>query len=643
MSEGDAGRRFEIVRLIGRGAMGAVHLAEDTVIGRRVALKTVNLDALQDQPVAERRPRLGEEARTAGRLSHPNIVAIHDVLEEGDGRSLSIAMEYVEGTNVAELLRSGPAPTLEKALDIAAQTADGLAYAHAQGVVHRDIKPENLLLAADGRVKIADFGIAHLIDDALAEDLRFFGTPSYMAPERIRGEEVDHRSDLFSLGVVLYELLTRRLPFEGDTVAAVTRRIVGEESTPLERYFPDAPAPVVAIVRKALEKDPQRRYGAAADLAADLRRALAARGKLRQTQPVPAETGSPEPGPTQLLPEIDLPPLPPRPAAATPRVAPGPPARRLPAQLWQVTRGLPGRVWAAARRMPARGRAAVAGGALVLLAAAVWGLLRPEAREEPAPVAETPAPAHVTALLAGLDRLRQGDPEGAEAYLRSAGLLAPESQRTALLRELAARQLAMTRRAEQELVIHDHLARARAELVAGRTRAVREALAAARALEPERPEVAELERALAGRRAAPAVPAPAPIAAPPAPTAVASAEAPPILELETPVETHTAQLLIDFQSEIPRGALTLYSGDRQIFREGFHFVEKTRFLITRGVAGSFSRTLEHAAGNLDLRVYLSLPRLSTQVVRVDGHLKGGTTRVLRVRVAADGGFTARLQ
>ncbi|MGH9464354.1 MAG: hypothetical protein ACRD0X_01825, partial [Thermoanaerobaculia bacterium] len=123
----------------------------------------------------------------------------------------------------------------------------------------------------------------------------------------------------------------------------------------------------------------------------------------------------------------------------------------------------------------------------------------------------------------------------------------------------------------------------------------------------------------------------------------ASSEAPPVLALETPAESDSARLLLDFQSEIPRGALTLYSGGRQIFREGFHFVEKTRFLVTRGVAGSFSRTLEHPVGDLDLRVYVSLPKLQTQVVRVDGHLRGGTTRVLRLRVAADGGVTARLQ
>jgi hypothetical protein len=247
-------------------------------------------------------------------------------------------------------------------------------------------------------------------------------------------------------------------------------------------------------------------------------------------------------------------------------------------------------------------------------------------------------------LQAGLERLRAGDPRGAEAFLRSAGLLAPDSQRTALLRELAARQLAMNERAEQELIVRDHLDRARAELAGRRIGAARAALEAARALDPERADLAELERALTGdtrpvRAVQPA--APAPVSAGSA--TVATVEAPPVLALETPAESDTASLLLDFQSEIPRGALTLYSGDRQIFREGFRFVEKTRFLVTRGVAGSFSRTLEHAVGDLDLRLYLSLPKLQTQVVRVEGHLRGGVTRVLRIRVAADGGFTARLQ
>ncbi len=586
--------RFEIVRLIGRGAMGAVYLAEDTVIGRRVALKTVNFDSLQDQPVEEHRPRLGAEARAAGRLSHPNIVAVHDVIENGEGRSLSIAMEYVEGTNLAELLRRGPPPSLETALDLAAQVAEGLAYAHARGVVHRDVKPENLLLTAEGRVKIADFGIAHLIDSALVEDLRFLGTPSYMAPERIRGEEVDQRSDLFSVGVVLYELLTRRLPFEGDTVAAVTRRIASEAFTPLERYLPAAPAAVLAIVRKALDKDPDRRYGSAAEMAADLRRALAAREQLRQTQPVPVirEVAAIEEPvlPRQAAPGQTAPPEPQPAATARPAAARTARGRR---SAW-VAVGLVG--------------------ALAAAAALAWRWPRATTAES-GPSAAPQASAPVAT-----------------------------SQRAGLLRELAARQAAMSGRAARELVVRGHLERARVELAAGRLAAAGAELAAARALEPERAEIAELDRGLAdGARALRTAELAAEPPAPIAPAAVVVVEAPPVLRLETAAASDAARLLLDFQSEVPRGALTLYSGGRQIFREGFHFVERTSFLLRRGVAGSFRRTLERPLGDLDLRVYLSLPKRETQVVRVEGQLRGGTTPVLLLRVAADGGFTARLQ
>ncbi len=624
MSETATRGRFEVVRLIGRGAMGAVYLAHDTLIGRPVALKTVHLDSLQDQPVAGRRPRLGDEARTAGRLSHPNIVAVYDVLEENGGRSLSIAMEYVEGTHLAEVLRQPVAPSLETALDLCAQIADGLAYAHGQGVIHRDVKPENILLTRDGRVKIADFGIAHLIDSALAEDLRFLGTPSYMAPERIRGEEVDQRSDLFSVGVVLYELLTHRLPFEGDTVAAITRRIVAEDFTPIEHVLPDVPASVTAIVRKALEKEPARRYGSATELSADLRRALASRQQLRRTQPVTGEVSETDQGPPPLLPELELPPLPsiparaPSPAAAARRAAR---ARRRPAWIW-----------------------AAAAAALLVLAVAGWVLLRPAS---PVPVTTArPAPGpppHLAPLRAGLDRLDQGDARRAEAFLRSAALLAPDSQRTALLHELALRQQAMTEAAELELTFRSHLERARAELAARRPGAARVSLQAARALDPDREEIAELERELEDRSELRPAAVAAPPPAPTEPVAVARGEAPTILPLEAPAPADNVRLLLDFQSEIPRGALTVYSGDRQIFREGFRFVEKTRFLLTRGVAGSFSRTLEHPVGEVELRIYLSLPKHETQLVRLEGTLRGGTTRMLRLRVAADGGFTARLQ
>ncbi len=629
MSEPQRRSRFEIQRLLGRGAMGAVYLAQDTVIDRAVALKTVHLDSLQDQPVAAARPRLAAEARTAGRLTHPGIVAVYDVLEEADGRSLSIAMEYVEGTNLAELLRQAVPLPLEKALDVAAQIAEGLAYAHAQGVIHRDVKPENVLLTADGRVKIADFGIAHLLDSALSEDLRFLGTPSYMAPERLRGEAVDQRSDLFSLGVVLYEMVTRRLPFEGDTVAAVTRRIVGEPFTPVERYLPEAPAAVVAILRRALEKEPQRRYGSAAEMAADLRRALASRQQLRRTQPVPLVV--PE---TALLPEIELPPLPPLPPPAASPAPAAPPARR---DRWlRLAEG-------ALATLKVRWRWAAA--ALALLVLVVLGIawLRSRGAASPGAIrAQAARPAHLAALREGLARLRQGDLAAAERFLRSARLLESRSPRAALYHRLALAQIALSRRVESGLALYDQLAVARAEIGAGHLAAGRAALEAARRLDPEHPAIAELEAVLRvpAPPPAPALPA-APAAA--APLTIAAAQAPRVLPLETAGRAGPAQLLLDFQSESSRGALTIYSGEQQVFREGFRFVEKTRFLLTRGTAGAFTRTLEHPSGDIDLRVYLSLPRLPTQVVRVEGHLEGGTTRVLRIRVAADGGFTARLQ
>jgi serine/threonine protein kinase len=269
--------RYEIVDEIGKGAMGVVYLARDPLIGRQVALKTFRIGySVRDQEMEQFRIRFLREAQSAGILTHPNIVTIHDVVEaSGDGVAF-IAMEYVKGTNLKLLLQGDQSLSLQFVLDTIGQVGDALDYAHSNRVIHRDVKPANILITADNRVKITDFGIARLDSSNLTQEGQLLGTPNYMAPEQIQGKEVDSRADLFSLGVVLYEMLTRRKPFQGENLTVVSHRIVYDHFTPPREYVRDLPPGLEPILAKALEKDPARRYQRARDLVDDLRKLVEA-------------------------------------------------------------------------------------------------------------------------------------------------------------------------------------------------------------------------------------------------------------------------------------------------------------------------------------------------------------------------------
>lgn len=284
--------RYRIVREIAR-SNDVVYEAEDPVIKRRVAVKELLLPpSLTGEARRERIERFYREAKAAGRLSHPNIVTIHEVGESG-GRYF-IAMEYLEGHTLRELIQlQGPLP-VDRVADIAVQILDALDYAHSQGVVHRDIKPDNIHILPDGRVKITDFGIARIMTDpAITTDGRVFGTPSYMSPEQIAGRPVDERSDLFSLGVVLYEMLTGRKPFIGDSIVTITYQITTVDP-PVPESIPDGFA---GIIMKALAKDASARYQSAKEMAADVRRAAGQPDVASPTlpAPVPATTTALEP------------------------------------------------------------------------------------------------------------------------------------------------------------------------------------------------------------------------------------------------------------------------------------------------------------------------------------------------------------
>jgi serine/threonine-protein kinase len=271
--------RYKITGELGRGAMGIVYKADDPALGRTVALKTIALS--DDEPEREEyRKRFLMEGKAAGRLTHPHIVTVYDFGEERDIAYL--AMELLKGTELRTRMQEGAIPVIE-AVDIAGQVAEGLGFAHEHGVVHRDIKPGNIMLVARGQAKIMDFGIARTrASDHKTSTGVVLGTPKYMSPEQVAGSPVDHRSDIFSLGIVLYEMLTRTAPFGGEDTTQIMHKIANAEAAPPSRLNPEVPSLLDFVLARALKKDPGVRYQDAYEMAADLRSCLAElRGRAR--------------------------------------------------------------------------------------------------------------------------------------------------------------------------------------------------------------------------------------------------------------------------------------------------------------------------------------------------------------------------
>ena len=262
--------RYQLEREIGRGAMGIVYLGRDTAINRMVAIKAIPLASeFSDAELVEARARFFREAETAGRLNHPNIVTIYDVGEE---RGLAyIAMEYLKGRHLSDYAKSNSLMEPRKLLEIIARTADALGFAHKQQVVHRDIKPANLMYDPSTDIlKITDFGIARLSDSGQTRTGIVLGTPSFMSPEQLEGRSVTGHSDLFSLGVSLFQLLTGQLPFTADSMTGLMQQIAEAPHPPLRAYRPDLPPCVEAIIDRALAKSPEARFETGAQMAAAL-------------------------------------------------------------------------------------------------------------------------------------------------------------------------------------------------------------------------------------------------------------------------------------------------------------------------------------------------------------------------------------
>lgn len=296
--------RYEIRGELGRGAMGNVFDAWDPVIERRVALKTIRPDQLEGQEVEDLKSRFLQEAKAAGRINHPNVVSIY---EYGDDQGTAyIAMEFVEGRDLKSLLDSGDTPPLNDSVRIVIDVLAALGAAHEKGIVHRDVKPGNVFVQPNGRAKVTDFGIARLESSNLTMVGCVIGTPAFMSPEQAGGQRVDHRSDLFSAGVILYQLITGRKPFSGSSLT-VMHKILTEEPPPPSSIATGLPEAYDRILRTALAKSPDQRFADARQFIAALEAALRSAPTDTDATFIPAAP-PPAPGPQQgSRPESPLP------------------------------------------------------------------------------------------------------------------------------------------------------------------------------------------------------------------------------------------------------------------------------------------------------------------------------------------------
>jgi serine/threonine-protein kinase len=262
--------RYEIVAELGKGAMGVVYRALDPLLDRTVAIKTINTEEAGHEGMAEYEARFYTEAKAAGSLNHPNIIIIYDIGKSG--HLVYMAMEYIQGKELRDMLADGKPLPVAQAVDFAAQVGEGLAYAHQHQVVHRDIKPANIMITPEGRAKIADFGIARMrSSETRTQTGVILGSPKYISPEQVVGKRADHRSDIFSLGVILYECITGATPFNGEGLSALMYQITNHDPAPPSASNSQVPVMLDYIVAKVLAKSPEARYQSAADFANDLR------------------------------------------------------------------------------------------------------------------------------------------------------------------------------------------------------------------------------------------------------------------------------------------------------------------------------------------------------------------------------------
>ncbi len=632
--------RYEIVDEIGKGAMGVVYLARDPLIGRLVALKTFRIGySVKDQELEQFRIRFMREAQSAGILTHPHIVTIHDVVEASEEGLAFIAMEYVRGTNLKLLLQGEQPMSLPFALDIVSQVGDALDYAHANRVIHRDVKPANILITTDNRVKITDFGIARLESSNLTQEGQLLGTPNYMAPEQIQGKEVDHRADLFSLGIVLYEMLTRHKPFQGENLTVVSHRIVYDHFTPPREYVRDLPPGVDRILARALEKDPARRYQRAKELVEDLRQVAEAttarRDDLNETQSLSS---------TMVLPPEVVPPpaAPVSPATATgtgstgaadladtvETAAPAPP---------------PARPRSSPRRLLAAGAVALMASLLVWTALLLWtGWSSPGGRQRNA--AEDANRVRVMDLVQeGKLAQNAGNWSGAAFLYRKAEELEPKAKGIQRLRETAERNAAQAsqQQASKESVVAMEINTATQALLAQSWDAALAAATAAMQIDPNNLQAraimtqAQDGKGRQSRQRSPQAPRNrGDQMASATPLTSAEAPHPGTPEPSSQVDSGTASIHIHIKAET-EGTVVVSVGGRELWRKSF---ERSGIFRGRRLEQTEAdRTMDIPGGSVEFRVIIAPTGKSALVKTVPQTLRGGSSHRMDVLLAESGG------
>ena len=621
--------RYELDRLLGRGRMGEVYLATDPLIGRQIALKILVRAGESESANSERvRGRFLNEARSAGGLRHPGIVAIYDVVEPEDGE-VALALEYVPGPTLRNRLADPEPIPMPFVADVITQLSAALDYAHRQGVVHRDIKPANIILALNGTMKITDFGIASLSGEELPEDLREMGTPNYLAPERFMGRKVDHLTDVYALGVTLYELVTRDVPYRADSMGGLAQKVFRGEYTDPSVHRPDLTPSLRRILVRGLEKRPEARFQSAGEMAQAFASALdseAPTGTTLGTATPPASNDGTavDGGRKETPPSLLVSPLARDSAEQTARAEAKPRSDRV-------------------RRLAAAATAlAIVGGVLLWRPAreTVGGWLG--LGEET--VGADEATPDAQALLEESRRLlAAGDLEGAAALLVNAQELSPEAREIAKLREQVESQHADLRAAELRRRVEEMFKSARASFTSGNyaeadTHLVRllrldadyqpALVLAQRVADARRAEQARLQQLEAQTRAAAE-----------AEEAARRAE----LAAEQQAEVlppPPGTLRVEFVSERPEGVLTVALAERELLRRPFRFERRAKWLRKRKPVGSFEQDHEVDSGTLELRVGLNLPDRGDQFISLQGGLAAQTVRTLHVQVDRQGTLTA---
>ena len=456
--------RYQIVEKLGQGGMGVVYRAFDTLLQRVVAIKVISTSS---EAGAEQRERFFREARAAGQLSHRNIITIHD-LGEYEGQPY-LAMEYLEGEDLQHRLTRPDRMSLARKVELAIEVCEGLEYAHARGIVHRDIKPANIFITESGTAKILDFGLARLVTSELTNSNMMMGTMNYMAPEQVRGERADHRADIFSVAVVLYELLGGRKAFEGESFAATIYRILQEEPEPLLRIDPGLPPELVAIVERGLAKPRDERYQHMSEMLRDLalyRQQVAydspsaarpgSGGQRRPSdppQPLPSTADSD--APTMAGGTTPFPAGPARPPSGPPPLTPGS-GTPSPSAAVQSGSGEQSRDGVASRRPVWIAAAAVL---LAVAALAIWATRRPALQAPTEPPSSTGATvvdhaAVATAVRQATQAFEAGHFEEAQRHADTALALEPGDADARRIRERAAATLESVNRGVREAREH---------------------------------------------------------------------------------------------------------------------------------------------------------------------------------------------